>query len=173
MPETLTVKLDKPIASVRGLNDSNGADQSNPMQKATFSQVCRALKSLVDKLNKFYDEVFAGHKEEIAKLSVEIARKILLQQVQEGNYEIESIVKEAIKNSPTHQDIVANLNPEDLAQLQALQKEDATGDFAGVKFVSDPNIGKAECRLETPKGVIESLIDEQLERIGNALKKTE
>jgi hypothetical protein len=32
---------------------------------------------------------------------------------------------------------------------------------------------RAECLLETPKGIVESLIDEHLERIGKALKTAE
>ncbi len=145
--------------------------ESPALQKEGLVQVCQALQDAANKVNEFQENLFKEHKEEIAKLSVEIARKILVQKVQEGDYEIESIVKEALKNAPTHQDVVVHLNPEDLVQCQKLQRDDATGTLAGIKFVSDPNIGRAECLLETPKGIIESLIDEHLERIGKALEK--
>ena len=147
--------------------------QGSEAQKAELSQVCCTVKGIVDKLNQFYDEVFAEARGEIAKLSVEIARKILVQKVQEGDYEIESIVKEALKNVPTRQDVVVHLNPEDFVQCEKAQQEDATGTLAGIKFVTDPNIKRAECLLETPKGVVESLIDEHLEQISQALKKAE
>ncbi len=192
MPDTLTVNLDKPVASV-GItcNDSTGrigkekpnaedqadaeqiSTQDLKAQKVAFSQACGILKGLIGKLNQFYDEVFAKHKGEIAKLSVEIARKILVQKVQNGDYQIESIVKEALENAPTRQDVVVHLNPQDLVKCQRLQQDDPTGTLAGIKFVSDPNIGRAECLLESPKGIIESLIDQHLERIGEALKKAE
>jgi flagellar biosynthesis/type III secretory pathway protein FliH len=193
MSEIFTINLAKPITSVKTLNSSstnaepsdysgvNSAANAGQVksvqgletQKAVFSQVCQALKELVDKLNRFYDKVFAEHKEEIAKLAVEIARKILVQKVQQGDYEIESIVKEALKNAPTHQDVVVHLNQDDLAQLQKLKQDDPGSTLAGIRFVADPNIGRAECLLETPKGIIESLISEQLERIGKALEKAE
>lgn len=192
MPDTLTVNLDKPVASV-GItgNDSTGrigkeklsakeqadtgqiSTQDLKAQKVAFSQACGILKVLIDKLNQFYDEVFAKHKGEIAKLSVEIARKILVQKVQNGDYQIESIVKEALENAPTRQDVVVHLNPQDLVQCQRLQQDDPTGTLSGIKFVSDPSIGRAECLLESPKGIIESLIDQHLERIGEALKRAE
>ena len=111
------------------------------------------------------------HKDEIAKLSVEIARKVLMQKVENGDYEIESIVKEALNNAPTRQDLVVRLNPQDLEQLQKAQQEQPGGDLAGIKFVPDPDIGRAECLLESPKGIIESLIDKHLERVSEALKK--
>jgi flagellar biosynthesis/type III secretory pathway protein FliH len=45
--------------------------------------------------------------------------------------------------------------------------------MGGISFVGDPNIGQAECVLETPKGIIESFINEHIERLGEALKKVE
>ena len=142
-------------------------------QKNLYSEVCRTLQDLTAKLNQFYDEIFASHKEEIARLSVEIARKILMRKAEDGDYEIETIVREALKNAPTHQDLVVHLNPQDLASCQKAQQNDGSGTLAGIKFVADHNIGRAECVLESPKGIIESLIDEHLEQIGKALKKVE
>jgi len=190
MQQTLTVKLEKPVLSVRVADkcslpsaERHSADRDGKIgideqvaikdiqaQKAVFSQACRTLKALTDKLNQFYDTLFAGHKEEIARLSVEIARKILAQKVRNGDYEIESIVKEALANAPTRQDVVVHLNPEDLILCQKAQQDEPNDALAGIKLVPDPNIGRAECLLETPKGIVESLIDEHLERIGKALK---
>jgi len=194
MSRKLTVHLDKQIASAKvldgyadnigiKLSGRGGADseagtekmliQDSESQKTAFSQACQALNGVISKLNEFYDKVFVEHRQEIAKLSVEIARKILTQKVENGDYEIESIVKEALKNAPSRQDMVVHLNPEDLAQCRKAQQNASDGTFVGVKFVSDPNIGRAECLLESPKGIIKSLIDEHLERIGRALEKAE
>ena len=190
MSGSVTVNLSKPIVSAiildnysegmgAGLSarDSGSSGEQILMQdleaqKALFSQSCRSLKSVVARLNEFCDKLFSEHKEEIAKLSVEIARKVLMQKVQEGDYEIESIVKEALKSAPERHDVVVHLNAEDFAQCEKAQQNEKTGNsLAGVKFVSDDNIGRAECMVETPRGVIESLIEEHLERIGKALKK--
>jgi flagellar biosynthesis/type III secretory pathway protein FliH len=139
-------------------------------QKAAFSQACQTLNGVIDKLNKFHDKMFVGHSEEIARLSVEIARKILMQKVENGDYEIESIVKESLENAPDRQDMVVHLHPEDVAQCQQAQQDDPGSALVGVTFVCDSNIGRAECLLESPKGIVKSLIDENLERIGRALK---
>jgi len=193
MTQTLTIHLERAITSAKIVDGSAGdivgsrADSAaNAMQqsqgqltvdsvaqKAAISQAYQAINGVVAKLNEFYDKVFVEHKEEIAKLSVEIARKILVQKVEDGAYEIESIVKEALNNAPTRQDIVVHLNPEDFAQCQKAQQDEADGALAGIKFVSDPNIKRAECLLESPKGIVKSLIDEHLERVGKALKKAE
>jgi flagellar biosynthesis/type III secretory pathway protein FliH len=192
MSQTLTVCLERPVASAKLLGDGSksvGAEvpdrgaadsgvstgqtrtQESEAQKAMFLQACKALNGVITKLNQFCDRAFVEHKEKIAKLSVEIARKILMRKVENGDYEIESIVKEALNNAPTRQELVVHLNPQDLAKCQKAQQDEPGSDLAGIKFVSDANIGRAECLLESPKGIIESLIDEHLERIGEALKK--
>lgn len=181
--QMVTIRLEKPIASVEVLHEpavdasaaSAGVKETEllKLQKENLAQACGALQAAVNKVNEFRENIFREHKEQIAKLSVEIARKILLQKVREGDYEIEPIVQEALKSAPTHEDIVVHLNPEDLVQCQKAQQEGPDSTLAGVKFVADPSVGRAECLLETPKGIVESLIDEHLERIVEALKKAE
>jgi len=140
-------------------------------QKAMLSNVNLALESVVGKLNKFFDGAFAAHKNEIARLSVEIARKILAQRVDNGDYKIEAIVEEALDNAPVRQDVVVHLNPEDLSQLRKLQQSEPGKEPAGIEFVPDTSIGRAECLLETPKGIVESMIEQHLEEVTKALIK--
>lgn len=188
MSHQTTVHLTRPIISVKILEDCPGsvggetADfQADALeisladleaQRVMFSQACQTLNDAATKLNGFYDKVVVEHKEGIAKLSVEIARKILMRKVENGDYEIESIVNEALKNAPVRYDVIVHLNPEDYVQIQEAMQQGGQDDaFLGIKFVSDPKIGRAECLLETPKGIVKSLIDENLERVGQALKK--
>ncbi len=194
MTQTLTVSLEKPITSAKFLDESavgiggqvpghaqaNSAAnavqipaQDSEVQKNIFPQACQAINGVVTKLNQFYEKVFAEQKEEIAKLSVEIARKILMQKVEDGDYEIQSIIKEALNKAPTQQDIVVHLNPEDHVECQKALQSEPDGTLTDVKFVSDSNIGRAECLLESPKGTVESLINEHLDRISKALQKAE
>lgn len=145
-------------------------DRESETQKDSFMQISKALQDAASKLHDFYDGAFIEHKEQIARLAVEIARKILAKKAEEGDYEIECIVKEAIDNAPSRQDIVVHLNPDDLSQYEQLKQENPGNGLAGVRFVPDANIGRAECVLETPKGIIESLIEQHLEQVAKALK---
>jgi flagellar biosynthesis/type III secretory pathway protein FliH len=192
MPQVLTVNLNKPITSAKFLDDSAAGGvgqlsggkrvdseseaiqtlrQELKVQKTIFLEACRTLNDVISKLNQFYGQIFAGHKEEIARLSVEIARKILMQKVESGDYVIESIVKEALGKAPANQDVVVHLNPEDLEKCRKARQDEPGGVLSGIKLISDPDIGRAECMLESPKGVIKSLIADSLERIGKALEK--
>jgi flagellar biosynthesis/type III secretory pathway protein FliH len=194
MSEQLSIILSKPIKSVNILDyqqkpiepDSNHitsetvlkqTDSSNDFirkqdmehQKSELSQVCQTLQCVTEKLQNFYDKIFMEHQEQIARLSVEIARKILSQKVEKGDYEIETLIKEVLSKSPTRHDIDIHLNPEDLTNLQNTLQDKPL--FAGIIFTSNPNVGRAECFLKSPKGNIESSINEHLEQIYEVLKK--
>ena len=190
MSRTLSINLNKPITSVKFLDDNTGSVESNmsspgqadlkantgqfpikdmEAQKVVFSQACQTLNGVIARFNQFCDKLYVEHREQIAKLSVEIARKILIQKVENGDYEIESIIKEALKNAPNSRDVIVHLNPDDFELCRKAQEDEPGSVLTGVKLIPDPNIGRAECLLESPKGIIKSLIDDNLERIGKAL----
>jgi flagellar biosynthesis/type III secretory pathway protein FliH len=177
MVGTFTINVAAPIQTVE-IYDNESALQSagelpHKHESEKVSQICLMLKGLAEKLNQSCDKLFTEHKDEIAKLSLEIARKILIQKVSQGDYEIESIIKEAIKIAPTQQNIAVHLNPEDFVKCQKLQQEDLGGVLASIKFICDPDVGRAECVLDTPKGIVKSLMNEHLDRIGKALNAAE
>jgi len=153
------------------LDGNIASTEISETQKASLLQTCQIINNIADKLKKFNENVLKEHKEEIARLSVEIARKILVQKVEKGDYEIESIVKEALKNVPTRQDVEVHLNPEDLVQCQKTLHDELKSMLSGIKLIPDPDIKRAECSIKTPKGTIQSFIDEHLEQIGEALEK--
>ena len=167
--DTGTLSADGPSAATNSQQAALTGDLKAKEQ--LLSKVCPILESLVARLNELCNKLSGGQERKIARLSVEIARKILMQKVQESDYEIESIIEETLKNAPTRQDLVVHLNPEDLACCQKIQQGEGLGALAGVEFVGDPNIGRAECVLVSPKGIIKSLINEHLEQIAKALEK--
>ena len=142
------------------------------LHQQRYHEMSLMLQEVVGKLSQLYDDVFAGHHEAIARLSVEIARKVLMQNVSEGDYEIEAIIREALKSAPESSGMVVRLNPQDLADFQKQQEQDDTT-LSGIELVADATIGRAECVVQSPKGIIKLLIDEHLEQISKALIKAE
>jgi flagellar biosynthesis/type III secretory pathway protein FliH len=136
-------------------------------QKAAYQQACEAVESIAERLKEGCETIFSQRSEEIAKLAVEIARKVLMRSVEDGDYKIENIITELLQNAPSQQGLVVHLNPKDLAAIQ----QSGTEAFGGITFVPDNNIKRAECILENPKWIIKSLIDEHLEQIERALRK--
>ena len=167
--QTPTIIVDVPALSPQDdIGQGTSAEAEN--QRRRYVEVLRTIETIAENLQLVYDKAIVEHRQGIAKLAVEIARKILVQKVKDEDYQIETIIQEALNNVPTRQDIVVRLNPRDLARYQEIQQHgDAVS--AGVKFVADPGISPAQCIVDTPKGKIESLIDEHLEQVARALSK--
>ncbi len=199
MPKTLTIQLARPIARARplcadarppeatGSEEQATAERLNSAiqaertrmaeelnrQKGQFNELCATVGNIAQSLDRLYQETVVDNRTQIARLAVEIARKILMQKVAQGDYDIQAIVEEALKRAPAHQGIVIRLNPEDLPSCQQQQQENPDGPFADLELTADWSIGRGECLVETPKGIIRSFLEEHLERIGEALQKVE
>lgn len=177
--QPLTVKLDRTITSAAIVQQNNGAQyasqeltEQSRMQKIQLEKVCANLRNIVETLAGMESVLFNRYKDEIINLAVEISRKVLAHRIEQDDYKIADVIKQALEDSPAQNEIVIRLNPKDYAQVEKLSR-DASLDFAkGVTFVSDAAISQAQCLLETPKGIVESFIDEHLEKISAALKKT-
>ena len=127
------------------------------------------IKSIVSDMQKFSTEIIKQNKEQIVGLAVKIAEKIIATNVKDGNYNLAAIITETLNYAPQGQDIVVLLNNEDLQRVSTLQKQGDLWEFPGVQFKADPCLKKAECRVETPKGTVNYIIKEHLERINKAL----
>ncbi len=113
MPDIPTFNLPRPIGSINIVGNGSAvmepvsegdieiAMQANhETQKLQYDKAMEALERAAKKLQSVYERMVVEHRQAIAKLSIEIARKILSQKVKDGDYQIESIVQEALNNAP-------------------------------------------------------------------------
>jgi flagellar assembly protein FliH len=178
MQQMPTVKLDRPIQSATVLKNNIDAaasplqDNETQSQKAELIELCSNFKNIIETLAGMQSELFRRHKNDIVNLAVEIARRILGHKIEQEDYQIQDIIKQALDDAPTQKNIVIRLNPKDYARIEQLTKTSKIDFDKDITLVADAGIGPAQCLLETPKGIVESLIDEHLDRISEALKKT-
>jgi flagellar biosynthesis/type III secretory pathway protein FliH len=181
MVQTVTISLERPIGSVRILRDRGSslsetaaaadmaASAELSRQTKTFMQAAAALSAVTTKLNAFFENEVRQHNQQIAKLAVEIARKVLMQEVADGHYKIEMIVQEAIRNAPSRENVVVHLNPVDAAVCRQVQEKSGEGLLNGIKIEADPNVKPADCVVATPGGLVESFTETHLLHIAEAL----
>ncbi len=140
-------------------------------QQKHLEQLCQTLEAVTEKLNSSWETEVRSHKEQIARLSVEIARKILAKQVNEGDYQIENIIQQALNDVPSGEDIQVHLSPADFEICKRFFEENPGHLPSNCQFAVDPKIQQAECRITCSKGIVNSIIHEQLEHIAELLTK--
>jgi flagellar assembly protein FliH len=179
MTGSVQISLDIPISSVSFVDDSEGIrpaveaasinEEQLKVQQEELSRVCQALGEAVSKVNESCEDILSSQREQIVRLSVQIAEKILLKEISAGNYEIEKIICEALKSAPSQQEVVVRLNSDDFQRFQEASKDHPNDLLSNISLVPDSLIGHGECVVETEKGVVEYYIDEHLKQISQAL----
>jgi flagellar assembly protein FliH len=181
MRQIPTVKLDRPVQNTTAVTDNTDKSGLLPQQgdslgrmqeqKTELNNLCSGLKNIIETLAGMQSQLFRQYKDDIVNLAVEIARRILKHRIEQDDYKIQDIIKQALDDAPIQKDVVIRLNPKDYTQIEQLIKA-CEIDFAkSATFVADSAIDPAQCLLETPKGIVESFIDGYLDRISEALKK--
>ena len=186
MPATLRLEGVLQGVSVHGARPADPQEDPREQQAAQMQQqlaagrqeLGRAIEAVQQAGRQFVGvqaEFFQRAEEQLLDLAIEIARKILAQEIDTEKYRIDPIVTEALAGISSRHDVVVRLNPADLAQCEAagLSAGQDDQDSGAVRFVADPNVGRAECLIETAQGVVTSSIEHQLTEIGQALKSTE
>ena len=134
-----------------------------------FQQACEALSSAAAELERYCTTLFSSHREQIVRLSLEIASRILGRQIAEQNYAIETIVLEALAAAPQSKQLTVRLNPDDVTAFEKVAAEQAVSLPPNVHVAADWSVKPAECAIDSDQGIVESMIDEHLRHIGQAL----
>lgn len=111
-------------------------------------------------------------RDEIARLAVSVAEKILRRRLNEDPELVVAMVSEAISRARNGETLRVRANPRDLPLIEA--REDAlVASVAGLKnleLIEDPGIAPGGCVVETGHGYIDARIDHQLELVEDALR---
>ena len=140
-------------------------------QQAELAKTRQALEAGLARLSTLREEMIHEAESQLLELALDVARKVLMQEIQAGRYEIDPIVKEALRRVPRRQDVVAHLHPHDWSRSQLARGAEEDPAAAGsIRFVADPSIPRGECVLETAEAAIVSAVDDHLDTIADALR---
>lgn len=137
-------------------------------REAQLASAIEAMRSAAEQFQAARDQLADQARQQVVDLALAVAAKVLMQQVQAGQYEIDPIVAEALKDAPPRRQVVVHLCQADLERCQL-----AAQPPAGVTFQADPGLSAAQCVVVTPEGIIESSVQQGLAAVAEALRAQE
>jgi len=157
-------------------------------RRQDLEQAAHALVRAQRELEDLRDRLRREAEANLLDLAIEIARKVVMQEIRTGRCEIEPIVHEALAHVAPGADVEVRLNGEDLACLRQRQdaeehrnrREETESPCVAapprllpddLNLIADPAVRRGECVVRTAQGVIESRIDAHFEEIAQALKE--
>ncbi len=133
----------------------------------------KALQQAEGKFCEIQKQFLKEAQQQLLDLSIEIAKKVLMQEIQTDRHKIDPIVTEALSRVQDRVDVIVHLHPDDLARCELAGQSDESANKSNISFVADPKVQHGGCLLQTSRGTVESSIDGQLEEIAKAMKDPE
>jgi flagellar biosynthesis/type III secretory pathway protein FliH len=178
----MSLTTSRPIATVKIATDLKSLPRKpKPVvdgealkpEKEKLARAGEGLSKAAAELQRLQEELLGSHREPIVRLSIGIAEKILMKQIDMGQYDISRIIGEAMSIVPAQDQIVVRLNPIDLEIYDKSLQETGKTRPNHVTLKPDSNIDRAECVVESEQGLIEYRIAEHLRQIEEAMLRNQ
>ena len=135
----------------------------------------RELRGRIEALGSEVDarmaEFWNALEDQVLKLSVEIASKIVRREVQENDDFVIRTVKAGLQQLRDRREIKVRVNPDDYETARADKPElmEAFDDVRVLDFVADRRVDKGGCVIESAEGNLDARISTQLQAAEAAL----
>ena len=171
--EQITLTEDKVVVDRAELQQQleaqykNGLVEGREQAERGLANVFKALRQSVADLDGLRDKAFRESEEDLLKLAIMIARKVIQQEVAQNPQILANIVAAAITDCGGLDRINIRLNPGDYAVVAA----DRQGYFknlcpdTSVTLAPDETISPGGCIVDTTTGTIDAQIETQLDEI--------
>lgn len=155
--------------------EKNAREQAlNQARTEANDELTQALEILNKDVNKSLEdltflrqEIAANMEEELLKLSIEIAKKVVHREITTDREVIVSLIRVALARLQNRTVAYIRLNPTDYQYLVSNSERIAAGKT--VELNSDPTITRGGCIIETDFGNIDARIEQQFMEIERSL----
>lgn len=115
------------------------------------------------------DRVWRETEQDLLRLAVRLAEKILGREIQKDNRAIVGIVAAALQNARQQERLTVRVNPSDLSLVESeIENFTSVGRTRFLDFVADPRVSTGGCLIESEVGTIDARLETQfriLERV--------
>lgn len=148
-------------------------DADNLREKGYRDGLDKALLEMEQNLldvREVRDRVMREVEQDLLRLSVRLAEKILGREIEKDNKAIVNIVATALVNARQQEKLTVRINP---ADVQVVEKEienvTPSGKIRFLDFVADPRVSVGGCMIESEVGTIDARLETQLRILERAL----
>ncbi|QEM69886.1 flagellar assembly protein FliH [Geobacter sp. FeAm09] len=146
---------------------NSGLQEGKNLAERGLVNVFRSLRTAAEGIRDLREKVMRESEEELLKLIVMVARKVILREVKTDRSILEHMVQTAIAGLSERDMITVRLHPDDHAMITS-----GHGDFFQQELKSDRMNFKADaavlpgnCLIDTEMGTIDASVDGQLDEI--------
>lgn len=132
------------------------------------------LETMIEELSGYRERKFHDLFPSIVELAIEIARKVLGEELKSDREAVIQVAKEAMgKLNDGEENVTIRVNPEDYEIfISNIPRIKAGKELKNLEVEPSASISPGGCYIETSRGEIDGRIEEQLDVISDVLRKT-
>jgi type III secretion protein L len=159
----------------RILEEADGqaaAIRESAFQKGLDEGLANWNRAVADALEA-RDRLLTESQEQLARVAIRVAEKIVGERLRDEPSTIVSIVAEALKNVRCERDLIIHVNPEHVAEVrQRLDRlQAAAGGARTIQVAASAAVPPGGCIVESELGTIDARLETQLNCLEKALRR--
>ena len=145
----------------------SGLQDGKNLAERGLINVFNSLRMASEGLHSMRDRVLRESEDELLKLSLLMARKVILREVAQDSQILLEVVKAATVRVSVNDKIIIRLNPDDYSMVTTHRKDYFQAELATecMSFKSDPTMLSGCCQVDTEMGMIDASFDAQLDEM--------
>jgi flagellar assembly protein FliH len=152
-----------------------GREEGRRDYQQAIANLQAEVQKLVDALLAERQRLWEEMEPQVIELVLDIARKVLREEIQARREATLSIIKHALRRVADTEQVRIRVHPEDL-QIAREHRNDFLAVCDGVRhieIVDDQRVGGGGCIIETPGGTIDASLRTQMQSVEKALRESE
>lgn len=116
------------------------------------------------------DKALAEVEQDVLRLAVKLAEKIIGHEIERDDKTIADMVATALRHARRDEALTVRINPLDQTILEQFRERlDPSGRVRFLDFVTDPQVKRGGCLIESESGTIDAQLETQLRALERAL----
>ena len=149
----------------KGYEDGYTKGKATALEESTNS--INMINKVIGGLENYRSEILYEARNDIVKMAVSVAEKVLHKEIMTDPQTVVSVVKHAISKVGFKKKFVVHVNPLDVEVLKAAGSEIAglIDGLESLKFKPDPKVEAGGCVVQTESGTVDAQVDRQYNEI--------
>ncbi len=171
--EKLKAEMEQHLSRVSDEYYRKGFNEGLEFQKKEISPVLDAIAAMIEKMPPVRKDIVAKMEEQIVKLALAIAEKIINQEVATRKEVILGVLKGVLRNISETEGMKIRINPQDFRHIMEVKKDflQSIDGVRNVIFEEDLSIKRGGAVVETMFGEVDARLESQLKEIKTAMLK--
>jgi flagellar assembly protein FliH len=151
----------------------DGLKDGKELAEKGLQHVFTSLRTAAENVRDLREKVLKESEEELIKLVILVARKVIRREVAGDNRILSEVVKAATSGITSRDEIVIHLHPDDYSMVTTSHEDYFRQELATdkLRLKADPEISPGSCRVDTEMGTIDASFDSQLDEIFRRLQE--